>query len=172
LISERLPLAMIAHGRIHAALTKLLGETGTNAPWSAGDGVAGRSTQQRRALFSSTHLGWMRPSSSAHTEPITSSIHSNLLIVASSSSNPAPAFRFAGRDAATRPARVDAKAVLQVARLQILSQIKHLGREQAPSARRACGDHIRSNATAQSSTAPIKRRGRPPKTGGPDRSNG
>jgi hypothetical protein len=24
-------------------------------------------------------------------------------------------------------------------------------------------DHIRSNATAQSSTAPIKRRGRPPK---------
>ena len=33
-------------------------------------------------------------------------------------------------------------------------------------------DHIRSNATAQSSTAPIKHRGRPPKTGGPDRSNG
>ena len=33
-------------------------------------------------------------------------------------------------------------------------------------------DHIRSNATAQSSTAPIKRRGRPPKTGGPDRPNG
>lgn len=33
-------------------------------------------------------------------------------------------------------------------------------------------DHIRSNATGQSSTAPIKRRGRPPKTGGPDRSNG
>ena len=33
-------------------------------------------------------------------------------------------------------------------------------------------DHIRLNATAQSSTAPIKRRGRPPKTGGPDRSNG
>jgi hypothetical protein len=30
-------------------------------------------------------------------------------------------------------------------------------------------DHIRSNATAQSSTAPIKRRGRAPKTGGPDR---
>ena len=33
-------------------------------------------------------------------------------------------------------------------------------------------DHIRSNATTQSSTAPIKPRGRPPKTGGPDRSNG
>jgi DNA replication protein DnaC len=33
-------------------------------------------------------------------------------------------------------------------------------------------DRIRSNATAQSSTAPIKRRGRPPKTGGPDHSNG
>jgi hypothetical protein len=33
-------------------------------------------------------------------------------------------------------------------------------------------DHIRLNATGQSSTAPIKRRGRPPKTGGPDRSNG
>jgi len=33
-------------------------------------------------------------------------------------------------------------------------------------------EHIRSNAMAQSSTAPIKRRGRPPKTGGPDRSNG
>ena len=33
-------------------------------------------------------------------------------------------------------------------------------------------DYIRSNATAQSSTAPIKRRGRPPKIGGPDRSNG
>src|SRR5262245_57697407 len=33
-------------------------------------------------------------------------------------------------------------------------------------------EHIHSNATAQSSTAPIKRRGRPPKTGGPDRSNG
>ena len=34
----------------------------------------------------------MRPSSSAHAEPITSSIHSNLLIVASSSSNPVPTF--------------------------------------------------------------------------------
>src|SRR5437588_13032603 len=33
-------------------------------------------------------------------------------------------------------------------------------------------EHIRSNATAQSSTAPIKRRGRSPKTGGPDHSNG
>ena len=33
-------------------------------------------------------------------------------------------------------------------------------------------EHIRSNATAQSSTPPIKRPGRPPKTGGPDRSNG
>ena len=33
-------------------------------------------------------------------------------------------------------------------------------------------EHIHSNATAQSSTAPIKRRGRPPKTGGADRSNG
>jgi len=51
----------------------------------------GRSTQQRRVLLSSTHLGWMRPSSSAHAEAITSSIHSNLLIVASSNSNPVPA---------------------------------------------------------------------------------
>ena len=33
-------------------------------------------------------------------------------------------------------------------------------------------DHIRSNAPAQSSTAPIKRRGRPPKHGAADRSNG
>jgi hypothetical protein len=42
------------------------------------------------------------------------------------------------------------------------------GFELSPSA----PDHIRSNATAQSSAARIRRRGRPPKHGGADRSNG